>query len=75
MKAVEVVVQLLVRSSSRSAIAAFKSGKLCGLGAELCGNIVWVSGQIRGEQLAVLLGSIVPAGPAPLQAAGKSSAA
>ena len=56
-KSVELAVQLLLRMSSRSAVTAFKSGKLRGLGAEVRGGIVWVSGRIRGEQLAVLLGS------------------
>ena len=56
-KFVEVAVRVLLRVASKSAIAAFKNGKLRGLGAEQRGGMIWVSGRIRGEQLAVLLGS------------------
>ena len=52
----EVAVQVMVRAASISARTVLKSGKLRGLGAEDRGGIVWVSGRVQGEQLAVLLG-------------------
>ena len=55
-KMVEVAVRLLLRTAAKSAIVALKNGKLRGLGAEVRDNIVWVSGRIRGDQLAELLG-------------------
>ena len=56
-KLVEVAVQVLLRVSSRSAVQALQAGKLRGLGAQSRGDTVWVTGRIRGEQLATLLGS------------------
>ena len=56
-KMTEVAVQVLLRVASKSAVVALQQGKLRGLGAENRGNIVRVSGRIRGEQLAGLLGS------------------
>ena len=55
-KLVEVAVRILVKNASRSAAVALREGKLRGLGAEMSGDIVWVTGRIRGEQLATLLG-------------------
>ena len=56
-KMVEIAVRVLLQEASHSAASALKEGKLRGLGAENRGGIVWVSGRIRGAQLAVLLGS------------------
>ena len=56
-KLVEIAVRLLLQDGSRSAAEALKEGKLRGLGAENRGGVVWVSGRVRGAQLAVLLGS------------------
>ena len=50
--------RVLLRVASRSAIGALQAGKLRGLGAQVRGNMVWVAGRIRGEQLATLLGSV-----------------
>ena len=56
-KMVEVAVRVLLRLAARTAKVALKVGKLRGLGAEEHGGIVWVSGRIRGEKLAELLGT------------------
>ena len=56
-KMVEAAVQILLRVASRSAVRALQAGKLRGLGAQTRGDMVWVTGRIRGEQLATLLGS------------------
>ena len=56
-KMVEVAVRVLLRLAARTARVALKDGKLRGLGAEERGGIVWVSGRIRGEKLAELLGT------------------
>ena len=53
----ELSVQLLIRGSSASARLALEQGKLQGLGAVCRRGAVWVQGRIRGEQLAVLLGT------------------
>ena len=54
-KMTEIAVLILLRSASRSASAALKDGKLRGLGAEVRNGLVWVTGRVRGEQLATLL--------------------
>ena len=54
---VEMAVQIVLRVASRSAVTALQGGKLRGLGACERGGVVWVSGRIRGELLAMLLGS------------------
>ena len=54
---VEVAVRVLLKSASGSAREALKAGKLRGLGGEVHGCVVWVTGRIRGEQLATLLGT------------------
>ena len=54
---VEVAVRVMLHGAARSARRALKDGELVGLGAEDRGKIVWVSGRIRGEQMAVLLGT------------------
>ena len=54
---VEVAVRVLLHGAAMSARKALKDGKLRGLGAEDRGSIVWVTGRIRGEQLAILLGT------------------
>ena len=56
-KMVEVAVRVLLRSAARSARGALRAGKLCGLGAEDRGGLIWVTGRIRSEQLATLLGT------------------
>ena len=56
-KMVEVAVKVLLQNASVSAVQALKAGKMRGLGGERQGNMVWVTGRIRGEQLATLLGS------------------
>ena len=56
-KLVEIAVSILLRVASRSAVVALQAGKLCGLGAQARGDVVWVTGRIRGEQLATLLGT------------------
>ena len=56
-KMVELTVKLMLLVASESAITALSSGKLRGLGAQARGGIVWVSGRIRGDQLATLLGT------------------
>ena len=54
---VEIAVRIMLHGAARSARKALNEGNLRGLGAEDRGKIVWVSGRIRGEQLAVLLGT------------------
>ena len=56
-KMLELAVRLLVRIASKSAVGALEAGKLRGLGAEVRGSVVWVTGRVRGEQLAELLGT------------------
>ena len=56
-KMVEIAVRLLLRSASASARSALKAGKLRGLGGEERGGMVWITGRVRGEQLAPLLGT------------------
>ena len=53
----ELAATLLVRASSASARQALNMGKLQGLGAFTRGGAVWVSGRVRGERLAELLGT------------------
>ena len=55
-KLTEIAVRVLLRAASISAIDALAAGKMRGLGAHERGGVVWVSGRIRGEQLATLLG-------------------
>ena len=57
MRLIEVAIQLLIRSASRESLQPLKQKKLLGLGAYVKGGIVWVSGRVRGEQLAQLLGT------------------
>ena len=57
MRMVEIAVDVLIRVACRSARKALKDGKLRGLGAEDRGGVVWVTGRVRGEMLATLLGS------------------
>ena len=52
---VEVATKFLLRSASKSAIQALEQGKLQGLGAQAKDGIVWVTGRVRGDQLASLL--------------------
>ena len=54
---VEAAVDILLRVATSSARKALKDGKLRGLGAEDRDGIVWVTGRVRGELLATLLGS------------------
>ena len=56
-KLVQVAVSMLLRDSARSARLQLKLGALRGLGAEDRDGIIWVTGRIRGEQLATLLGT------------------
>ena len=56
-KLVEAAVRILIKVASRSAVNALQAGKLRGLGAENRSGVVWVTGRIRGEQLATLLGA------------------
>ena len=56
-KMVEIAVRILLRSASVSARKALKAGQLRGLGGEERGGMVWVTGRVRGEQLAPLLGT------------------
>ena len=52
----ELAVQVILRVASPSARQAIQDGKCQGLGPEVCGGIVWVSAQVRREELATLLG-------------------
>ena len=56
-KMVEVAVRVLIRGSASSARKALQDGNLRGLGAEYRGGIVWVTGRVRGDDLARLLGT------------------
>ena len=53
----QLAVQIMLLLASKSAIQALKDGKLRGLGAQEKDGIVWVSGRIRGDKLATLLGT------------------
>ena len=53
----ELTSHVLIRVSFKSAREAMESGKLQGLGWVIKGGVVWVSGQVRRETLAVLLGT------------------
>ena len=52
----ELAVRMMIKMASRSAVEALQAGKLRGLGAQEKNGVVWVSGRIRGDKLAVLLG-------------------
>ena len=54
---VNLAVYAMIRVASRSALEALKGGKLLSLGAFSLGGVVWVSGRIRKETLAELLGT------------------
>ena len=56
-KMVECAVDILVRMATRGSRQALKDGKLRGLGAEDREGVIWVSGRVRGDTLATLLGS------------------
>ena len=56
-KLVQMTVRVLLHAASRSVVKALREGKIRGLGAQDRGGTVWVTGRIRGEQLAVLLGT------------------
>ena len=56
-KMVELAVRLMIRLASKSAVQALKDGQLRGLGAQERNEVVWVSGRIRGDKLATLLGT------------------
>ena len=56
-KMVEIAVRVLLMGAARSARSALGAGKLRGLGAEDRGGLIWVTGRVRGEQLATLLGT------------------
>ena len=56
-KMVEIAVRVLLRCAAHSAKTALDAGKLQGLGAEERGGVVWITGRVRGEQLATLLGT------------------
>ena len=73
----ELAVKLMLRVASKSAIEALKDGKLRGLGAQEKNGVVWVSGRIRGDKLATLLGVealpvILPCEPLALSVMGKA---
>ena len=53
----ELAVFIMLRASSASARQALSAGKLQGLGGVIRGGVVWVSGRVRGETLAELLGT------------------
>ena len=53
----QLAIQMMLRLASKSAIQALKDGKLRGLGAQEKDGVVWVSGRIRGDKLAALLGT------------------
>ena len=53
----ELSVRLMVIASSSAVRTACKEGKLESLGALCRGGIVWISGCVRGERLAELLGT------------------
>ena len=52
----ELACHILVRAASASAREALEAGKLESLGAYNKGGVVWISGRVRQEHLAVLLG-------------------
>ena len=54
----ELAARVLVRSASAASREALAAGKLQGLGAVSRGGAVWVSGRIRKEKLAELLGTM-----------------
>ena len=55
---VEFTIFVMLQASSASARKALGEGKLQGLGGVIRGGVVWVSGRIRGERLAELLGTM-----------------
>ena len=56
-KLMELAVRIMLCLASESAVQALKDGKLRGLGAQVKNRVVWVSGRIRGDKLATLLGT------------------
>ena len=48
--------KILIWASSSTAVQALEKGDLSSLGAKLRGGIVWVSGRIRKEEMAKILG-------------------
>ena len=53
----EIAVFVAIRASSASSRKALATGKLQSLGGVTRGGVVWVSGRVRGETLAELLGT------------------
>ena len=76
-KLMELAVRIMLRLASESAVQALKEGKLRGLGAQVKNGVVWVSGRVRGDKLAALLGTealpvILPSEPLARSIMGKA---
>ena len=76
-KLMELAVRIMLRLASKSAVQALKDGKLRGLGAQEKNGVVWVSGRIRGDKLATLLGTealpvLLPSEPLARSVMGKA---